>query len=116
MLWHTAEAAVVMWMAEEDRWECNDGGGEGEDGIEEEVDGRGIRGESIGEEGVEGSAEPVEAYGEGEGQGAVGCGEAAYADHEADRVEPADAAPCCQADQEHLRTTQQVNQNCWIVL
>ena len=87
------EAVAIMRVAEEDRRERNNGDDEWKDGVEEEVDGRGVRGEGVGEEGVEGSTEPVEAYGEGERQGAVARGEAADADHEADRVEPADAAP-----------------------
>jgi hypothetical protein len=54
-------------VAEEDRWECKDGDGEREDCIEEVVDSWGERGECVRKESVEGSAEPVEAYREGEG-------------------------------------------------
>lgn len=98
----TLEVAVIC-VAEEDRWECKNGDTKREDCIEEEVDSWGYRGEGIRKEGVEGSAEPVEAYWEGEGQGAVVCREAADAENKADCVEPADAAPCYQADQEHLQ-------------
>jgi hypothetical protein len=57
----------LIFVAEEDRWECKDGDGEREDCIEEEVDSWGERGECVRKESVEGSAEPVEAYREGEG-------------------------------------------------
>jgi hypothetical protein len=62
----TLDVSLIS-VAEEDRWECKDGDGEREDCIEEEVDSWVERGECVRKESVEGSAEPVEAYGEGEG-------------------------------------------------
>lgn len=103
MLGHNVEVAV-MWVAEEYCWQCNKRYNERDNCIEKEVYRWGKGGEGIGKEGVECSTQPIETYGEGEGQWAIARGETANAEHKAYCVEPADTATCYQADQEHLHS------------
>jgi hypothetical protein len=66
MLGLAVDVVAVLLAAYEDHWECKKGDSERENGVEEEVHGSSVRGKSIGEESVEGSAEAVEACGERE--------------------------------------------------
>lgn len=99
-----------MRVAEVDSWECENRDGKREDSIKEEVNRWREGRQGICEESVEGSTQPIEAYGEGEGQGAVACRETSYAEDKADCIEPADAAPCYQTNQKYLQC------NTWISL
>lgn len=85
----------------DDREEGDGGDEKGKSGVEQEVD-RARATDGIDYEGVEGSADAIEAGGEGESQRAVDR-EIANAQHEADCVEPADAASCKQAQEEYLK-------------
>lgn len=89
----------------EDWPKSNNGDDEGNNGIEEKVDGRGggDRGKGGYDQRVESGTDAIEADGEGQRNGAVDR-EVADAQHETYSVEPAYAAPCQKAQQEHLQS------------